>query len=129
MMEESQTMALGIYLRENIVRALRKMPTTISTSILSSSPPTHKPTWKAFPLELSCTKVETRIKKVEGGEGEGEKRKRLRRKPKNSLFSPSSTFLRSGQLSRDNSSGTLATQASFDAETGLSVLSDQPSNV
>ena len=128
-MEKSQTMALGMYLRENIVRALRKMPTTISTSILSSCPPSHKPTWKAFPLELSCTKVETRIKKVEGGEGEGEKRKRLRRKPKNSLFSPSSTFSRSGQLSRHNSSGTLATQASFDAETGLSVLSDQPSNV
>ena len=28
----------------------------------------------------------------------------------------------------NNSSETLATQASFEAETGLSVLSDQPSN-
>lgn len=66
-------------------------------------------------------------KNVEGGEGEGEKRKRLRRKPKNSLFSPSSTFLRSGQISRHNSGGPLATPASFHAETGLSALSDQPS--
>ena len=74
-MEKSQTMALGIYLRENIVRALRKMPTTISTSIWSSSPPSHKPTWKAFPLELSCTKVETRIKKWKVGKGKGKKEK------------------------------------------------------
>ena len=74
MMEESQTMGLGMYLRENIVRALRKMPTTISTSILSSSPPSHKPTWKAFPLELSCPKVETRIKKMwKVGKGKGRK--------------------------------------------------------
>ena len=105
------------------------MPTIIGTSMLSSSPPSHMPAWKVFPLELSCPKVGTRVEKVEGGGGEGEKRKRLRSKPKNSLFSPSSPFLFSGQLSRHNSSETRATQASFDAETGLSVLSGESSNV
>ena len=64
---------------------------------------------------------------MEGGGGEGEKRKRLRRKPNNSLFSPSLPF-----SSRTNfraiTLAKLATQASFEAETGLSVLSAQPSN-
>ena len=128
MMEESQTMGLGMYLRENIVRALRKMPTTISTSILSSSPPSHKPTWKAFPLELSCPKVETRIKKMwKVGKGKGRKENGCDANlkiPFSPLLLP---FLRSGQISRHNSSGPLATPASFHAETGLSALSDQPS--
>ena len=79
--------------------------TTISTSMLISSPPSHMPGWKVFPLQLSCPKVGTGVKKKwKVGEGKGRKK------------------------TRNNSSETLATQASFEAETGLSVLSDQPSN-
>ena len=64
----------GAY-EKDMVRSLKKATTTISSSILISSPPSHMPARKAFPLELSCPKVGTGVKKSgRWGRGRGEKK-------------------------------------------------------
>jgi len=66
----------GAY-EKDIIRSLKKATTTISSSMLISSPPSHMPAWKAFPLELSCPKVGKGVKKGgrrRRGRGRGEKK-------------------------------------------------------
>ena len=52
----------GAY-EKDMLRSLKKATTTISSSMLIFSPPSHMPARKAFPLELSCPKVGTEVKK------------------------------------------------------------------
>ena len=67
---------------------------------------------------------------MEGGRGEEEKRKRLRRKvPNNFIFFPSLPFCSSPNFCSIPRAKTLTMQASFDAATELSVLTDEPSYV
>ena len=114
----------GAY-EKDMVRSLKKATTTISSSMLISSPPSHMPARKAFPLELSCPKVGTGVKKKwKVGEGKGRKENACDA----NLTIPFSPLPSLFPLSRSNSSDAVATQASFEAETGLSVLSAQPSN-
>ena len=64
----------GAY-EKDMLRSLKKATTTISSSMLIFSPPSHMPARKAFPLELSCPKVGTGVKKSgRWGRGRGEKK-------------------------------------------------------